>query len=372
VRVALVNLTSGGLSGGYKKYLQAVLPLLRTSPFVSNVDIFCPQGMELPSDIGAKCWSWPSNDWVKGYSELRSELRRRAPDVVFIPTARIVKSDFPTVVMVRNMEPLIAPFAGNSAKDVLRNIARRFMARMSSRQADRVIAVSPFVHDFLVDRWGIPSAKIGVVSHGVEAPMSRSLLTKPEWLTGDASRPMIFTAGSIRPARGLEDVISAMWELRDRGVNARLVVAGEISSGATRYRRRLSKEIAKNSLSNDVIWPGSLSRQSMAWCFANCSAFVMTSRVEACPNTALEALTYGAPCISTTLRPMPETFGDAAFYYKAGDSQALASQLSTVLRLDPAEITLLSDRARARASEFTWEATVGATVSELRLAASGR
>jgi hypothetical protein len=67
---------------------------------------------------------------------------------------------------------------------------------------------------------------------------------------------------------------------------------------------------------------------------------------------------------------MPETFGDAALYYKAGDSQALATQLSTVLGLSFAEKALLADRARARASEFTWEATVRATVSELRLAAS--
>jgi glycosyltransferase involved in cell wall biosynthesis len=254
---------------------------------------------------------------------------------------------------------------------VLRNLARRFTARMSCRRAERVIAVSPFVRDFLVDRWGIPSAKIGVVSHGVESPLSRSLLTTPEWIEGDGSLPIIFTAGSIRPARGLEDVISAMARLRDRGMSVTLVVAGEVSGDARRYRRRLSEEIARHSLSNSVIWPGLVSRLEMAWCFANCSAFVMTSRVEACPNTALEALSYGAPCISTTLRPMPETFGDAAFYYKAGDSQALARQLSTVLGLSPSEKNALADRARARASEFTWEATARATVSELRLAAGG-
>ena len=372
MRVALVNLTSGGLSGGYKKYLEAVLPLLRASPSVSNLDIFCRQGMELPPDLGSTCWSWPPGDGLTGYTVLRSELRRRAPDVVFIPTARIVRSEFPTVIMVRNMEPLIAPFAGNSARDALKNIARCLTARMSCRHADRVIAVSPFVRDFLVDRWRIPSAKIGVVSHGVEAPLSRSLLTRPEWLGGHGSRPIIFTAGSIRPARGLEDLISAMTKLRDSGVDATLVVAGEVSGGARRYRRRLSDAIAENSLRDSVIWPGSLSRQSMAWSFANCVAFVMTSRVEACPNTALEALAYGTPCIATTLRPMPETFGDAAFYYKAGDSQALASQLSTVLGLGLAEKTSLADRARARASEFTWEGTVRATISELRLAANGR
>ncbi|MGI8402116.1 MAG: glycosyltransferase [Gemmatimonadaceae bacterium] len=372
MRVAVVNLTSGGLSGGYKKYLQAVLPLLRASPLVSDVNLMSPRGMRLPSDFGDQCWFWPTHDALLGYRGLKAELRRRAPDVVFIPTARIVKTGFPTVTMVRNMEPLIAPFAGNSATDALKNIARALTARMSSIRAERVIAVSPFVRDFLVDRWAIPADKIGVVSHGVEAPLSDSFLTKPEWLAGVDGRPIIFTAGSIRPARGLEDVISAMRKLRDRGVEAVLVVAGEVSGDADRYRRRISEAIGSHGLGNSVIWPGSLSRPAMAWCFANCSAFVMTSRVEACPNTALEALTYGAPCIATTLRPMPETFGDAAFYYTAADSETLATQIARVLGLSSNEKALLADRARARASGFTWEATVQATVSELSLASNRR
>jgi glycosyltransferase involved in cell wall biosynthesis len=223
---------------------------------VSNVDIFCPEGMELPTDLGGACWSWPARDGITGYRALKAELRRRAPDVVFIPTARIVKSELPTVIMVRNMEPLIAPFAGNSVRDSLKNIARSLTARMSCRRAERVIAVSPFVRDFLVDRWGIPPAKIGVVSHGVETPLSRSLLTRPGWLAGNESRPIIFTAGSIRPARGLEDAISAMGRLRDSGVDAVLVVAGEVSGDGKRYWRRISDAIASSSLGNSVIWPG--------------------------------------------------------------------------------------------------------------------
>ncbi len=80
------------------------------------------------------------------------------------------------------------------------------------KRADRVIALSRFVSDFLVTHWGISNEKIGLVYHGIDAKGD-----------GDGSRPhiipknwrglFIFTAGSIRPARGLEDLLMAIKHL---------------------------------------------------------------------------------------------------------------------------------------------------------------
>jgi alpha-1,3-rhamnosyl/mannosyltransferase len=100
-----------------------------------------------------------------------------------------------------------------------------------------------------------------------------------------------------------------------------------------------------------------------------CGAFVMTSRAEACPNTALEAMSAGAMIVSVDHEPMPEFFGDAALYYRAGDARALAERISTVLagRVSPPEIAA---RARARAAGFTWSTTADRTIHELELAVS--
>ena len=366
VRLAVVNLIRGGASGGYRKYLEIIPSLLGSSPAISELEIFSPEGTQIPKGSRGHRM-WPAAAWMTGYRDLKRALLNFEPDVIFIPTARIINTPFPTVLMVRNMEPLVAPLVGNSIRDGLKNIGRRLVALESCRRADRVIAVSPFVRDFLVRRWRLPDSKIGVVPHGAGTPLLSSSRSRPRVLDR-LDRPMIFTAGSIRPSRGLEDVILALPRLAGMGLDLILVVAGKVSGDASRYRKALDKLIESHSLSGSVVWAGELSASEMAWCFAECATFVMTSRVEACPNTALEALAYGAPCVATSLRPMPETFGAAALYYEPGDSLGLADRLSTLLSLNESERSDLVATARRRGAEFTWQATADATIRQLDLA----
>ena len=182
---------------------------------------------------------------------------------------------------------------------------------------------------------------------------------------------MIFCAGSIRPARGLEDLFHALVLLRASGLDPTVLIAGDVSGDGQKYRVRMQRKLDADGNADSVIWAGPLSTNEMAWCYGNCSAFVMTSRVEACPNTALEALAYRSACIATTNRPMPETFEDAALYYDAGNSQMLADQISTVLGRGDAVRTLFSQRAAARAADFAWESAAQKTIHQLSLAAKG-
>ncbi len=230
-----------------------------------------------------------------------------------------------------------APFAGNSLRDGLRNIGRRIAAHSSCRNATRVIAVSAFVRDFLLGEWRIPAEKVSVVAHGVEPALVPSRRLKPASVTPQSDRAMVFVAGSIRPARGLEDLLNAQVRLKGLGVEPTIVIAGSVSGDGERYRRKLKGIIARGQIGDSVVWAGSLSPHEMAWCYGNSSVFVMTSRVEACPNTALEAMSYGASCIATTNRPMPEIFGDAARYYTAGDYEMLADRIVSVFRLPDSE-----------------------------------
>jgi glycosyltransferase involved in cell wall biosynthesis len=267
------------------------------------------------------------------------------------------------------MEPLVTPFSGNSFYDALRNIGRRAAAERSCRKASRVIAVSSFVRDFLVLNWDIPDSKIGIVPHGVEPRFIESQLSRPAASFEKLLGPWFFTAGSIRPARGLEDAIDALENLRDSGIPGTLVIAGAVSDRSKRHLRSLTSRIATKSLQDRVVWTGDLSTTEMAWCFSHCTGFLMTSRIEACPNTVLEALNYGAPSISTTEPPMPDFFRANALYYQAGDSEQLANRMREVLTLNSQNRRQQSERSEARARDFSWDATVTATVHQLSLAA---
>jgi len=362
VKVAVVNLTSGGLSGGYVKYLRSLMPHLAAESRVSDVHVCFPDGVQAP-DLEAL----PSLRWRTGAGGLARLIASLSPDVVFVPTARWPgRLGMPVVTMVRNMEPLLVPYAGHSWTEGLRNLLRRRAARHACAQATRVIAVSTFVAQFLERQWLVPPDRIGVVYHGVDEDRSETEQCPPA-LAGD-TRPFLFTAGSIRPARGLEDVLEALSGSTTWSDDVRLVIAGGADRATTRYARRLRLRYATLASESRVLWLGSLTRAQMAWCYRRCLAFVTTTRAEACPNTALEALAHGCVIISTTQPPMPEFFQKDAHYYPPGDSAALADVIRGTLGLSLDARQRAALAGQRRASAFTWVDTARRTVDELQLA----
>ena len=359
MRIAVVNLTGGGLSGGYRKYLSRLMPLLAADRRVSALTVFVPPGATPARDLDMRPWT--ADDPRQGFRRLRRDVAALRPDVVFIPTARYADFGGPPIVsMVRNMEPLTVPFGGNTLRDGLRNVARAFEARRAARRATRVIAVSQFVREFVIGRWRIAESRVGTVYHGVD-------LDPADPVSGtEAGERTLFTAGSVRPARGLEDAIGALPRLSG---DVSLVIAGGVDPGCEGYAARLRRLAARLGVAGRIAWNGHLSPAAMADAFQGSAAFVMTSRAEACPNTALEAMAAGLPSVSVAHAPMPEFFGDAALYYPAGDAAALADRL-LVLLANPGEQQRLRTAARARAAAFTWETTRDRTIEELRRALS--
>jgi glycosyltransferase involved in cell wall biosynthesis len=365
VKLAILNLTAGGLSGGYLKYLERVVPLLSAHPTVRRLDVLMPPNGPSPRLAGVPTFTWPPWDRRTGYRTLRRHLRQLAPDVVFVPTARWLDcGPIPVVIMVRNMEPLTVPFGGNSWLEGVRNLARAWAARRACRRATRVVAVSGHVREFLTVRWHITPEKVGVVYHGVDPAAAEPPTAQPPALGRPSPEPFIFTAGSIRPARGLEDAIRAMEFLAADHPALRLVIAGRATPATEAYERRM-RRLSGAQAAGRIVWTGQLTPDEMAWCFRRAAAYLTTSRAEACPNTALEAMSYGCLVVSTRQAPMPEVFADAALYYHPGNGGDLADQLRKVLTSGPEERAGRRQALQARARQFQWRETVDRTIEEL-------
>jgi glycosyltransferase involved in cell wall biosynthesis len=359
MRLAVVNLTSGGLSGGYRKYLSRLIPLLANDRRISALSMFVPERAGIEMDPGIDVRTWPRSD--RNLTTLLRDLAARQPDVVFVPTARHLSSgSVPVVVMVRNMEPLEVPFGGNTWVEGLRNVARAWEARRACRRATRVIAVSDHVRRFIVSHWHIGEDRIGTVYHGVDGP---GLSSRDDDTT---DRRTLFTAGSIRPARGLEDVIRAL-PLVDRDV--RLVIAGQVDPGCEGHAAGLRRLCDTLRVADRVTFAGQLGSSEIAEALHGSAAFVMTSRAEACPNTALEAMSCGSVIVSVDRPPMPEFFREAALYYPVAAAESLARQLRAVLA-DPAARDRLARAALLRAADFSWDTTRDRTIQELERARS--
>ena len=335
MRIAIINLTGGGMSGGYRKFLRNVIP--RMSKHDDVEAILCAT----PDSLGIQDWLDPMPNvrfvscklfrFLFSYrdAELLRELELFTPDVIFVPVERKFRfKNIPVVNMIQNMELFVANSEGNPVSERFRQWIQYVDGRRAIKKANGIIALSKFVSEFLMVRWNIPSEKISLVHHGIDVKEKgdgcKSGIIPKGW-----HDKFIFTAGSIRPARGLEDLLLAMKHLSSHGEKSvRLVIAGESGRRMAGYQKKLEAWTQKNNLSDRICWAGSLNENEMAWCYQNCSAFVMTSSVESFGMVGGEAMSHGCICISADNPCLPELFGDAAVYYPPKDGKACTNMPS--------------------------------------------
>jgi len=373
MRVAIINLTGGGISGGYKKYLRNILPRMAKNSEIENILCATPSSIDiqswfrlLPKVKFITCQPF-KRMFYRPDNELEESLKRFSPDIIFMPVARYFKYNrVPIVNMIQNMEPFAENIDKNSLTDKFRLYIQRLVARRAIKKSDRIIAVSEYVKEFLLNKWNVPEEKIGLVYHGIESPLIRERV-RPNNIPKDWEGNFLFTAGSIRPARGIEDILGAMKSLMlDKRNIKGLVIAGETELRMIPYRRKLEEWIKMNNLSSKVCWAGKLSEKEMSWCYKNCKVFVMTSRVESFGMIAGEAMAHGCVCISSDSPCLPEIFGDAAVFYLHNKVELLAEAIKSVSEWDNHRCGEASKNARERAAEFSWDITVDRLLAEFK------
>lgn len=367
MRLAIINRTGGGLSGGYLRYLENILPRFCCSPEIEKVLCALPVSVDIPpvlcgieklelcksSPVFPFCYS-PDKKLYARISEFR-------PDIVFVPTARHLSfPGIPQIAMIQNM----APFKTFGTYPLIERVKmgiQRLEGKYAFSKADKIIVMSKFVRDFITENLNVPAEKTAVVYFGT--PEVSSISTKPEGLPSWLNGNFLFSAGSIEPYRGIEDIIFAVSRLKKSGISVKVVIAGGTRNVVVGYDRKLHAIAEEEGVAGEIIWLGSLNLSEMNWCYSNCSAFLMTSRIESFAVITLEAMAHGCVCLSVDMPPLPEAFDGAALYYAGGDHEALAGNIVKVLSLSQEERASLGQAARNQAARFTWGNTVSETIS---------
>lgn len=366
MRIAVVNRTGGGISGGYRRYLQKMLPGFCAHPGVEAVLCAAPDTM--------RC-----SEWVPAHGKLRfascprflpfgsglsadfkAELDGFRPDVIFVPVERYFRyGEVPVVSMIQNMAPL-RPNGNYRLAERLRMLVQRWTARRAILASSHVIAMSEFVREFLLHDWHVRPERITRVYFG--APDCCADKERPAALPAGWQGDYFFSAGSLEPYRGLEDLIAAAGRLKRSGRPVKMAVAGTGRPVVAYYKSALQSMARAEGVEGDIAWLGQLGPAEMNWCYHDCAAFVMTSRVEALAVIILEAMANNCLCVSADNPPFPEAFGESALFYRSGDPAALAARLTEALDGGMALRAALAGKASAALGRFSWGKAVEDTL----------
>ena len=230
----------------------------------------------------------------------------RNADVLHCPTFRApVRSGVPLVVTFHDLAVLRHPEAFNAWT---RNYSREVLPRVA-RAATRLIAVSAFTAQELVDLLDVPEEKIRVVRNAVGEPFSP---------TGQgAEGEYVLAVGTIEPRKNLPALVEGFRRASLNGCELRIV--GRRGWGNV-----------DTPPSDGVRWLGEVSDAELARLYrgARCTAYV--SLYEGFGLPVLEAMACGSAVVAADLPPIHE-FAAGVVTVDPHDPDSIAAGLTEAL-----------------------------------------
>lgn len=240
-------------------------------------------------------------------------------------------------------------------------------ARLSTRRAERVIAISSSTKRDAMRLLKIDANKIDVALPGVD-PIFFQRMDENALAAFRREKRLpehfVLFLGTREPRKNIPALIRA-FALAKRQVHSphHLVLAG----GRGWMDQEIARALDETQLTNEVIMPGFVPHHELPLWYRAADAFVYPSQYEGFGMPALEALASGTPVITSNVSAMPEAVGDAAILIDPKSPEQIADALVRVLH-DEALRQEMKTRGLAHARQFTWARTAHATAQSYRLA----
>ena len=182
-----------------------------------------------------------------------------------------------------------------------------------------------------------------------------------------SGKPFVLFVGVLSPQKNLRRLLLgfAQSSLPAEGIN--LVLAGRDESDYGAVLRRLARRLNIDSL---LKLPGYVPRSTLRGLYAGALCLVLPSHGEGFGLPVVEAMALGAPILAANRQAIPEVVGEGGLLFDPTDSAELATLLNRVW-LDAPLRRDLSERARQRRKDFSWEKTAALTADVYLEAARG-
>ena len=233
----------------------------------------------------------------------------------------------------------------------------RMSISLAARRATRVLTVSESSKRDILRFVDAPPEKIDVIYNayderfGVEPREEDVVRVRERYQLHDE---FVLYAGNVKPHKNLERLIQAFDLVRRRGLDhLKLVLIGDEISRYAALRRA----VHRHQLHKYVRFLGYLPETTLAVMYRLAGVFVFPSLYEGFGLPPLEAMASGTPVVTSNVSSLPEVAGEAAVLVDPYEPTAIADGIYRVLT-DESLRRNLRQRGLARASQFSWEASV--------------
>lgn len=341
--------------GGIRTYTRTVVAQLAKVP---GLDLHVATSMpgDVP-DAGTHVHRVPAatRSYLVRAAWREATLRRltieTGSDVVFVPCPELPlrRLPVPTVMMVYDVGPLVAPAYFNRAKRL------RFAADLgrACRAATTVVCVSNATLVALHAATAVDTRKCVVIGGGPSAPRVASLSGCPD------GRPYVLYVGTLLKHKNVPTLVRALAE--EPGWFD-LVLAGPLTDAERAAFERLIDQLGVGDRVRHLGW---VDEDTLARLYTGALAVALPSLHEGYGLPALEAMGYGVPVVASDIPVIREVGDDAVLYVRQPlDPASWRRRLDSLRTADVRGA--LAERGRQQAGAHTWEAAAEAFVTLFR------
>jgi glycosyltransferase involved in cell wall biosynthesis len=257
---------------------------------------------------------------------------------------------FATVAGLLARVPVIVTDENNCpAPPAARSTVTERVLRVLLNQNSAVVAVSPTVQRYLLERTGVKSDRVVMIPHGVhevEVPPEDEVRAERARIGVPTGAFVVGTVCRLFDGhKRVSDLIAAVAQLHGRRTDVHLVVVGDGPDGPALEQMALALGIADR-----VHFLGY--RNDHALFYGLMDVFALVSAYEAFGLVFAEAMSAGIPCIGSNVGGIPDVIahGQCGLIVEKGDVGALASAIERLAN-EPQLRREMGDAARKRARD---------------------
>jgi glycosyltransferase involved in cell wall biosynthesis len=258
-------------------------------------------------------------------------------------------------------------FPGKRLKGPFVKPAFKLTMRSAILRAKKIIAVTGFARQEIIQNMGADPSKVVAIPEGVDRNEFRSV--EKETVTAlkkkyGLSKPVIFYVGQWRVHKNIPVLLEGFRLLREKGVMAQLVLGGTSDPA-------IASTIENHPFKKDIKVMGFIPDAELPSWYQLADVFAFPSRYEGFGLPVVEAQALGVPVVSSSASTLPEIGGKGALYFDPDRPEQLSEHLSTLLSKKDLRARMIR-LGRENLKRFDWERTARDTLKIYEEVANGR
>lgn len=331
IGISLLLLPRSGIVGGVETYIRNVLDAINKYDRTNQYFLFC-----LSTNVSMFRYSNPNIhvitisernpvDRFRRYMQYHFEMDlgltlfdrfvMKIPlDVILYPSSVIFpmpKRNVPIVLTVADIQHEYFP--EYFSRKELRTRKRHTL--FSLKRADRIIAVSAYTKETLMEKFDIPEKRVDVVHETFNDQFVREASAadlNSVRMRYQLPAKFLLYPSATWPHKNHRRLLEAlMWIQRNYGSSPPVVLAGIATPG----HAKVMSAVTELHLENSVRWLGYLQYEELPALFKLATALVFPSLFEGFGIPVVEAMASGLPVACSRSSSLPEIAGDAACYF---------------------------------------------------------